>query len=195
MNGISTNSPGHASADPFFFSEMLGNRNSLFLALPWLSVPNGSTLKSSKHVPHRAFAPLGKTGKIQSQMFGLVKHNLPLPQSAFAVLIFRVITFWWKPQAYHLMSNLKKNPDKRNANSSFAVLNYSFQQGHLNKGISCWLMSYRTWLCRCRNDGNKTWRTKQDKVNMAHLNNRKGTLQKFIVSFQLSLILQCSATD
>lgn len=62
--------------------EMLGNRNSLFLAPARLSVPNVSTLQSSKHVPYRAFAPVRKTGKIQSQMFGLVTHSLPFPQSA-----------------------------------------------------------------------------------------------------------------
>lgn len=82
--------------------------------------------------------------------------------------------------------------DKRNANSSFVVLDYSFQQGHLNKCISCWLMSYGTWLCRCRSDGRKTWWTKQDKVNTAHLNKRKRTLRIFIVSLWSSLILQCS---
>lgn len=125
------------------FMEMLGNRNSLFLALPRLSVPNVSTLKSSKHVPHKAFAPLGKTGKIQSQMFGLVRHSLPFPQSAFSVLIF----------SHHLLvettglSSDEKNlkTDKRIANisfGSFAILNYSFQKGSR-------VGSSLTGLCRC----------------------------------------------
>lgn len=65
-----------------FFWKLLGNRNSLFLALPRLSVPNISTLKSSKHVPHRAFAPVGKTGKIQSQMGSLVRQP-PFPSICF----------------------------------------------------------------------------------------------------------------
>lgn len=81
MNGICAESPGHASAE--IFEEMLGNKNSLFLALPWLSVPKVSTLKSSKHVPHGAFAPLGKTGKIQSQAFGFGETQPPFPSMYF----------------------------------------------------------------------------------------------------------------